>query len=191
MDKTYLFSKKWKNAFAVLIIVALTFLDKVIPPFGIPIAVICIFVLFRIRNLHVKYLGLFNPESWIKTISIGLIVGILIPAFGIYILSPIREFFGVAQEIPEVYKTIEGNNSKLIIFLIVSWTTAGFGEELIYRTFFIGQFSSVFQNTKQRWMLSLIISSLIFGFLHFNNGVNAIIGTTINGFFSGIALFKD
>ena len=186
MDNTYLFTEKWKNIISIFIIIALTFLDKIIPPFGIPVAVICVFILFRIRKLHIKYLGLFKPESWIKTIAIGLVVGLLIPVFGIYILGPIRELFGIAQENPEVYKTIEGNNSKLIIFLIVSWTTAGFGEELIFRTFFIGQFSSVFGNAKNRWMLSLIISCLIFGLLHFNNGVNAIIGTTVNGFNLGM-----
>jgi len=105
VDNGYLFSEKWKNIISIIIIIASTFLDKIIPPFGIPVAIICVFILFRIRKLHLKYLGLFKPESWIKTIAIGLIVGLLISAFGIYVLSPIREFFGIAQENPDVYKT--------------------------------------------------------------------------------------
>lgn len=36
----------------------------------------------------------------------------------------------------------------------------------------------------------MIISSLIFGFLHFHNGVDAIIGTTINGFILGLVYLK-
>jgi len=72
----------------------------------------------------------------------------------------------------------------------VSWTTAGLGEELIYRSFFLGQFVSVFENVKNKWILSLIISSLIFGLGHFNNGIDAIIGTTVNGFIIGLVYLK-
>lgn len=192
MEKsTYLFSESWKNILAVLIIVALTFLDKIIPPFGIPIALICIFLLFRIKKLQIKHLGLFKPASWIKTISLGVLIGILLQAFSIFILSPIREWFGIIQETPEAYQTIEGNNSQLIIYLLVSWTTAGFGEELVYRSFFLGQFASVFGNAKYRWTLSLIFSSVLFGLWHFNNGVDAIIGTGITGFILGLVYLKS
>ena len=77
-----------------------------------------------------------------------------------------------------------------IIYLIVSWTTAGLGEELIYRSFFLGQFVSVLKNVKYKWTLSLVISSIIFGFSHFNDGTEAIILTAINGFIIGIVYLK-
>lgn len=185
-DNTYLFPQKWKNILAIIIIVSISFLDKLIPPAGIPIAVVTIFILFRWKKVSIKYLGLFNPKNWMKTIFIGLVMGIFIQAFGIYVLSPIREWMGIVQEVPAAYAVIEGNNSKLIIYLVVAWTTAGFGEELIYRSFFLGQFVSVFENIKNKWILSLIISSIIFGFLHFNNGIDAIIGTTVTGFIIGL-----
>jgi membrane protease YdiL (CAAX protease family) len=189
-DNQYLFQKKKKNILAIILIVSLSFLDKIIPPAGIPISVISIFILFRWKNISIKYLGLFKPKNWLITILIGLGMGIFIQVFGIYVLSPIKEWIGIAQEIPASYAAIEGNNSKLIIYLVVAWTTAGFGEELIYRSFFLGQFVSVFENLKNKWVLSLIISSIIFGFLHFNNGIDAIIGTTVNGFIIGLVYLK-
>jgi len=189
-DNQYLFPQKWKNILAILLIVSLSFLDKVIPPAGIPIAVIAILILFRWRKISIKYLGFFNPKNWLITILIGLVMGVLIQVFGIYVLSPIKEWMGIVQEIPAAYAAIEGNNSKLIIYLVVAWTTAGLGEEVIYRSFFLGQFVSVFGNIKYKWMFSLIISSIIFGFLHFNNGIDAIIGTTINGFIIGLVYLK-
>ena len=100
------------------------------------------------------------------------------------------EGLGIAQETPNSYATVEGNTSKLIIYLVVSWTTAGFGEELIYRSFFLGQFVSVFENEKNKWILSLVISSIIFGIYHFNNGTEAIITTAINGFIIGLVYLK-
>ncbi len=182
----------WMTAIllAIIIVVSLSFLDKIIPPAGIPIAVIAIFILFKWKKVSIKHLGLFNPKHWGKTILIGLIIGIFIQAFGIYVLSQVKEWIGIVQEVPTAYSAIEGNNTKLIIYLVVAWTTAGFGEELIYRSFFLGQFVSVFNNVKSKWILSLIISSIIFGFLHFNNGIDAIIGTTINGFIIGLVYLK-
>ena len=189
-EKTYVFTQKWKNILALLVVVSLSFLDKIIPPAGIPLAVISIFILFKLKKISIKNLGLFKPKSWIKTILIGLSVGTFITLFALSILSPIIEWLGISKETPAVYEAIEGNNSMLIIYLIVSWTTAGLGEELIYRSFFLGQFVSVLKNVKYKWLLSLVISSIIFGFGHFNDGTDAIILTAINGFIIGIVYLK-
>ncbi len=195
-DNKYLFSQKWKNILVVIFVMSLSFLDKVIPPLGIPIAIIAIFILFKWKKIPIKYLGIFRPQSWLKTISIGLLVGVFIHVFETYVLSSILEGLGIAQETPDSYATVEGNTSKLIIYLVVSWTTAGFGEEIISRSFFLGQFSSIFENEKNKWieknkwLLSLAISSLIFGLLHFNNGTDAIIVTAINGFILGLVYLK-
>lgn len=172
------------------LVVSLTFLDKIIPPAGIPIAVIMIFILFRWKKVPVKYLGLFKPTGWVKTILIGFVAAVFIQVMDIFILSPIAEWFGIVQEDPAFYATIEGNKGQLLIYLVVSWTTAGFGEELIYRSFFLGQFVILFQNTTSKWILSLVISSIIFGLLHYNNGVDAILSTAITGFILGLVYLK-
>ncbi len=78
----------------------------------------------------------------------------------------------------------------LLIYLIISWTTAGLGEELIYRSFFLGQFVSLIKNVKYKWTLSLVISSIIFGIGHFNDGTQAIFLTAINGFILGVVYLK-
>ena len=67
----YLFPYKWKNVLAIILVVSLSFLDKVIPPFGIPIAIIAIFILFKWKKIPIKYLGIFRPQSWLKTIFIA------------------------------------------------------------------------------------------------------------------------
>lgn len=48
-----LFTQKWKIGISLVVILALTFLDKITPPFGIPIAVLGVFVLFRWRKLPI------------------------------------------------------------------------------------------------------------------------------------------
>ena len=187
----FLFHKKWQNIAALIVVVLLTFIDKIIPPLGIPIAVVCIFLLFWWRKIPVGQLGLFQPKSRLKTVLLGLIVGTSITALGFCILTPVTEWLGIGQQgSSDFYESIEGNTSRLILFLVVSWTTAGFGEELVYRSFFLGQFVSVVENVKYKWTFSLVISSVLFGLLHFNNGVYAIIVTGINGFILGWVYLK-
>lgn len=57
-----------ENILTIIIIVSLSFLDNVIPPAGIPIAVI--FILFLWEKVSIKYLGLFKSRNWLKTIAI-------------------------------------------------------------------------------------------------------------------------
>ena len=85
-EKAYVFTQKWKNILALLVVISLSFLDKIIPPAGIPLAVISIFVLFKWKKISIKHLGLFKPKSWIKTILIGLSVGTFITLFALSIL---------------------------------------------------------------------------------------------------------
>lgn len=182
-----LLGRKWVIAFLLLIVTLLsTFLDDFIAPWGIPIVVILIFALYLIGKVPMKKLGLYKPGSWSKTILMGTGAGIFIHLFGSYILSPIVGFFGVPQETPEFYAQIEGNHQMFLLYMIVTWTSAGFGEEIIYRAFFLDQCSKFFQNEKFKWIISLVISSIFFGFLHYNNGVDAIIVTGINGFIIGL-----
>ena len=192
LNPEFLFSNKWKTGLALVLVISLSFLDKIIPPFGIPLALIAIFLLFRWRKLSINFLGLFKPKNWVKTILIGLVAAIGIQVFSIFILTPILELLGVESADPAIYESIVGNKSMLIMYLCVSWTTAGLGEELIYRSFFLGQTVAFFATSKYKWIISLIISSVIFGFFHFNNGIDAIISTGVTGFILGlIYLYTD
>ena len=186
----FLFHQKWKIGLALILVISLTFLDKIIPPFGIPISLLMMFLLFRWKKLPIRLLGLYAPKNWTKIILLGLIIGILIQVFSTFVQTPILEWLGIAKADLSNYETIEGNNSMLILFLVISWTTAGLGEELIYRAFFLGQLVVFFENSKYKWIISLSISSIIFGLLHFNNGLEAIIGTGITGFFLGLVYLK-
>ena len=185
-DPKILFKSKWKITLTILLITSLTFLDKLVPPAGIPIAVTAIFLLFWLRKVPFKNLGLFKPESLGTTILWVLVTVIIIKILSLFVLGELFEVFGINTDVPDTYAAIEGNNQMLITYLIVSWTTAGFGEELIFRAFFMGQMASVFDRFKSKWIISLIISSIIFGFLHYNNGIQAIISTGITGFILGL-----
>lgn len=187
MNETeFLFPQKWKIGIAIIFVFSLFFLDSLIPPLGIPIAVISIFILFKWRKTSIRSLGLFKPDSWKQTI-LTVIVAVLVMQFIALFLKPyLLELLGIPNVAPAIYEEIEGNNKQLIIYLLVSWTTAGFGEEVLFRTFFMGQFIMFIHNFRYKWMTSLFISSIIFGLAHYNKGIDAIIITGIGGLILGM-----
>lgn len=187
MNETdFLFPQKWKVGIALVLVFSLFFLDSIIPPLGIPIAVISIFILFKWRNISIKGLGLFKPKSWRQTFLIIIVAVLAIQFFGLFLKPYLLELLGVPNEAPAVYEKIEGNNTQLIIYLLVSWTTAGFGEELIFRAFFMWQFITFIHKFKYKWVASLVVSSVIFGLAHYNKGIDAMIITGVVGFILGM-----
>lgn len=185
-----MFSQKWKIGLTIIAVILLSFLDSIIPPFGVPLALSAIFIIYRWKKLPIKLLGFFKPQSWLKIVLIGLVVGIFIQVFDTYILTPVYELIGIRTADLSSYDSIVGNNSMLFLLLAISWTTAGLGEELIYRSFFLGQIVAFFEGSKGKWIIGLTLSSIIFGLLHFPQGTAGIISTGIAGFIIGLVYLK-
>ena len=76
---------------------------------------------------------------------------------------------------------------KLLGWIVISWTTAGFGEEIIWRGFFMKQIARLFGEQKRSsWMIGLVLSSIGFGLAHFHQGIGGILGTGFVGLVYGI-----
>jgi membrane protease YdiL (CAAX protease family) len=54
----------------------------------------------------------------------------------------------------------------LLATLIISWTSAGFGEEMIFRGYLLNRFSDLFGNNFVCWTLALLAQSVVFGAAH-------------------------
>ena len=98
----------------------------------------------------------------------------------------LRNIEGEAPDISNV-EPIKASLSQLIMWLTVAWTTAAFGEEIIWRGFLIGQLAKIFNETRTGWIISLIISSVFFGLLHAQQGLSGVILTGVVGLVLGSA----
>ena len=75
----------------------------------------------------------------------------------------------------------------LLRWIVISWTTAGFGEEVIYRGFHMKQIARVFDEEKRSsWVIGLVASSIGFGLVHFHQGIGGMVGTALTGLVFGI-----
>ena len=82
------------------------------------------------------------------------------------------------------YEFLKGNPGILILSLLGVYIASSFGEEVIYRGFLINRFTGLRLNGKWGRVITLLLSSLIFGFVHYSWGPMGIVQT----FFMGLAL---
>ena len=97
----------------------------------------------------------------------------------------ISTFFGVEPNYSEL-KDIRGNLTLLFIFLGLSWTLAAFGEEICFRGFLMNKLAKVFGEGRVGWVAALLLSSVLFGWGHTEQGVSGWIQEGLSGLILGI-----
>jgi membrane protease YdiL (CAAX protease family) len=157
-------------------------LDAVVPPWGIPAAVLAIWFILKKQGQSLAAVGVVKPANgWSSTLLMGVGGALLILALGEFVYPLLRELIGVPGQDISSYEGIEGNNALLAIYLTVSWTTAGFGEELIFRGFLMAGLARCLGMSRAAWAAALIVSSILFGLIHFRTGVGGVLETGMNG----------
>jgi len=70
---------------------------------------------------------------------------------------------------------IKHNTVGFIVILIVVWTLVAFGEEFLFRGYYIKWLARTFGNTKFAWILSILIISTYFSLSHYYQGISGVI----------------
>ncbi|MDO5979866.1 CPBP family intramembrane glutamic endopeptidase [Flavivirga spongiicola] len=154
---------------------------------GFIASIVLMLVIHWFRKSSMEELGLSNPKSWLKVIGLGVLLTIVIMTIVLLLINPlIFELFPPETKDLSRFNNIKGNEGLLILSIIGAWITAGFAEELIWRGYVMKQIAILFGNKRSSWIISLLISSITFGFLHFYQGPIGIIQTGIVGLFFGI-----
>lgn len=161
-----------------LAVIAASGLDSIIPPAGIPVAVLLIWLILRMTGTRWVDLGLSRPGSWKRTIVFGIGIAAAWLLISNYVLEPLLGLLGIAQDKSQ-FAVFLGNKQMLAMFLLVSWTTAGFGEELIWRGFLLPRLARVLGGSKVAWAISVLLAAVLFGLMHLRFGVHGVISTAL------------
>ena len=97
------------------------------------------------------------------------------------VLPALLRLLGLPGQDISSYESIEGNYGLLAMYLTVSWTTAGFGEELIFRGFLMGGLARCLGQSRWAWAAAVIISSMLFGLMHVKTGLGGMLTTGLSG----------
>ncbi|MEW6086589.1 MAG: CPBP family intramembrane glutamic endopeptidase [Chloroflexota bacterium] len=133
-----------------------------------------------LRRTGWRDIGLKRPADWRKTWLLGISLGVGYQAFSIGILVPV--LYRITGEAPDLaqFASLRGNLSLLGVSLIVSWTLAAFGEEMVYRGYLLNRLADLFGRSAAGWGISLCLSALLFGLAHEYQGITGVLETTIS-----------
>ncbi|WP_024771923.1 CPBP family intramembrane glutamic endopeptidase [Aquimarina macrocephali] len=79
------------------------------------------------------------------------------------------------------FDELKGNLPALLVTLLIVWATSGFGEEIIFRGYFMRQFVKFFGESKISIVLNIVLVTGFFGFMHWQQGITGQLVTWITG----------
>lgn len=145
-----------------------------------------IWIALRLNGERWASIGFSRPEKLGGSIALGVVAGVAMELFAVHVTTPrISAFFGVEPDYSG-FASIRGNAALLLVYLGLSWTLAAFGEEICFRGFLMKRLAQVFGEGRGAWFVSLVLSSVLFGWGHTEQGVSGWIQEGLSGFLLGV-----
>lgn len=139
----------------------------------------------RVRGLRWKDVGLTLYRNWGRTIAIGIACGAGIEALELFVTQPL--LVRLTHHWPDLsdFRDLRGNLKLLPVALLLTWTLAAFGEEMVYRGYLMNRVADFFGRSRNAWVLSLLAVNVVFGFAHTYQGVTGVVENMIDGLLLG------
>lgn len=145
-----------------------------------------IWLMLRLSGERWSEIGFVRPDNFGWGIAVGVLAGVLMELFAVFVTTPlISGFFGTEPNYSE-FKEIRGNLILLFIFIGLSWTLAAFGEEICFRGFLMNRLARIFGESRVAWLAALLLSSILFGWGHTEQGVSGWIQEGLSGLILGV-----
>jgi uncharacterized protein len=142
-------------------------------------------VSLRLRGLRWKDVGFARPRNWGTALVAGVLSGLFIEAFELFISQPLlARWFGKMPDLSN-FTVVHGNLKLTLLYLVLIWVLAAFGEELVYRGYLMNRFAGMFHLTQAAWVVTLVVVSVVFGCAHIGQGATGIAENIWDGLLLG------
>ncbi len=170
-----------------------TLLGGAIVTLGYVLSIMVATVLLKLRGTSWRQIGLARPQSWKRTVllGIGVLVALLLMNIVLQVVAINLPGAEVAPIDQSRFNPLEGNFVIFLLFVLLSWTTIAFGEEMFYRAFLITKLGEVFPGSKLGTVLVLLVSSTIFGLVHLVEGPLGVMNTFAMGLILGAVYLRS
>jgi len=183
---------KWL-AIAELVVVALIFyadFKHLIFFSKTPYLALFAWLSLRARKLRWRDVGLSIFRNWKTTLAWGVAAGVLMEAFELFISQPLLvKFLGKNPDL-EDFRPLIGNLKVTLLFIVLAWTLAAFGEEMVYRGYLMNRVADLFNRTRRAWLISLIAVHLGFALAHAYQGPTGAIDEGLMGLLLGVIYLR-
>lgn len=158
----------------------------VFPFSAIAYAFVFVLVSLFLRRIGLTGIGLTLPKSSLRIALLGIGGGILLQFLSLHVIEPLLA--RLTGHLPDLsqFSALKGNTQFLLMWLGISWTAAAFGEEIVYRGYFMNRVTDLMGKTRSAWVVSLFLSAILFGLIHYYQGTSGMVSTGISGLIFGI-----
>jgi len=157
---------------------------KVFPLSGILCGLLVIFFLTSFDGFNDFRTWFRHPKSWWNSVAMALLASLVSVSITYCLLKLSRASpFGGPDY--SRFAIVHGNIKLLVIWLLAIWTIVAFGEEIIGRGFIIDRLLLVFDGTFNPAFLAIALSAIIFGSVHFYQGIAGVVDNTCAGIIFG------
>lgn len=138
-----------------------------------------------LRGVGWKGVGLARPASWGRTLALGAVVGIFLQVLSEFVTEPLLT--RLTHQPPDVseLKPLVGNVKLCLLYLVLVWTLAAFGEEMTYRGYVLNRVADLGDRRPWAWAAGLLFIAFLFGFGHSYQGLTGMLDTGIHGLLLG------
>ena len=113
----------------------------------------------------------------------SLVYLLVLPA----IIGPLSAALDLPRQDLGAYAALKGDTARYLLLLIpISWGTAAFGEELIYRGFIFQRLADVVGRTRWAVAITLLAQAALFAFGHAYLGPRGMLNAGAVGFAAGL-----
>lgn len=139
-----------------------------------------------LRRVGWKGVGLSRPAHWGRVVPLGIATGVLLQVLSEYVTEPLIALLtGQVADLSE-FKPLVGNVKLAMVYFVVVWTWAAFGEELAYRGYVLNRAADVGGRTRAAWVVAFVLVMALFGFGHSYQGIAGVIGSAVSGLIFGL-----
>jgi membrane protease YdiL (CAAX protease family) len=149
-------------------------------------------VSFLARKEKFSSIGLKKPRCLRRMLVTVLILAFVWTAIQFSLTLPLLSHLSGTTQNLSGFENLKGNAASLFYLLILTWTLAAFGEEIVYRGYLQKRSRDVFGSALVSIMFAVAFSSVLFGLAHIEQGVVGVVVTAIDAvFFSILKLHYD
>lgn len=143
------------------------------------------------KSEFLKQLGFKRSNFTVKNILI-LAPAIALLLFSAYYFILLPTVTSITQQPIDfsTFNTLKDNPILLIISFFFIWISAAFGEEIVWRGYFMKQFVKFFGDGKLSLFINILVFGILFGSLHSYQGITGQIVTGIIGMLLAFIFYK-
>jgi membrane protease YdiL (CAAX protease family) len=172
-----------------LAVVALVFVadaHHLIPVSKTPFLLLLAWGSLRLRGLRWRDVGLSRYRNWRTTLLLGIGSGVLMELIELFVTQPLLiRLTGKQPDLSDFY-ALKGNLKLTGIALVLAWTLAAFGEEMVWRGYLMNRVADLGNRSRIAWAVSLVLVNAAFGFAHSYQGITGIIDEGFMGLLLGL-----